>query len=450
MSYFVKKITMRRLFLAAFAFCSILLVSCHKDDPVVEKTDYTVVVYGTVGGKMDYLIEGIWAETQQLLPDQKVRVFCVHKYGKEDGFSGHYGQPGEIVAFELTKDTDFEEVASQGAVIKELPLYEPICLTTVLDWAEDAAPANNYVLVLFGHGGGFDANVDYPKDWADENDDVYETKGVLYDEWMESRRAMNMYELTEAIGASKVGHVKGLMFHNCLMGDVQSMTEVAPFTDYIIATPFLMTSEDNPLIPMLVKNLREKSDFEAAARQTVRDSEARMLNGFQHEDPATMNGNVELLKSSEINSIGATVNRLTDRLCELYPTQKAAIDNATNKTYQFYCRKPYFDLLDYAWNLAVETGDAQLRTIGQELEADFGRAILEQVTVDQHVLPALPSYSLSIVITDRNNFNDTIEGKDFTYKQVYDYSDFHTISQWGQWLDLNEQLPTGNPCGQVY
>lgn len=444
-----------RPFVLTMVICGLgMLTSCSdsdnsKPDSPSEVADYTMIIYGNVGGRMDNLIEGIWAETQQLLTDKRVRVFCVHKYGKEQGFAGKYGMPGEVVAFELDKDTKFEEISGQGTVGKDLPLYEPTSLTRVLNWAKEVAPAKEYVLTLFGHGGGFDAAVDYPKGLDEATPSARATRGVLYDEWFEGRIGMDMYELTEAIEASDIKHLKAIMFHNCLMGDVQSLTEVQPYADYIFATPFLMTSEDNPMIPCLVKNMRATTDFEKAARQTIIDSKDRMINGFKHEDPADMNGNMELLKSSELPALCPVVKKLTDRICTLYPTQREAIDRATNRVYRFYSRRPYYDLLDYAQVLAEETNDAQLKTIGKELEQVFGRVILQQVTADMGIRLALPSYSLSIVLLDHDTFDAQVPGKQHTYRQAYEYSDFHQLTQWGQWLDMNQQLPTGNPCGQV-
>ncbi|MBQ2180129.1 MAG: hypothetical protein II450_06980 [Prevotella sp.] len=442
--------------LAAILICGLgVFTSCTNSDnpqpePQTDLANYTLVIYGNVGGRMDNLIEGIWAETQQLLTDKRVRVFCVHKYGKEEGFVGKYGMPGEVVAFELDKDTKFEEISGQGTVGKDLPLYEPTSLTRVLNWAKEVAPAKEYVLTLFGHGGGFDAAVDYPKSLDEIRPLSRTTRGVLYDEWFEGRIGMDMYELTEAIEASDIKHLKAIMFHNCLMGDIQSLTEVQSYADYIFATPFLMTSEDNPMIPCLVKNMRATTDFEQAARQTIIDSKDRMINGFKHEDPADMNGNMELLKSAELPVIRTATKKLAARICELYTTQREAIDKATNKAYRFFSRRPYFDLLDYTQALAEETGDEQLNTIAEELEQAFGKAILQQVTADMGIRPALKSYSLSVVLLDHDTYNLQVPNTQHTYRQAYEYSDFHVETQWGQWLEMNQQLPTGNPCGQKY
>lgn len=433
---------MRQKFTLIVFVLAALATGCSKADPDADKADYTIVIYGNVGGRMDYLIEGVWAETQALLPDKRIRVFCVHKYGKQEGFAGKYGQPGEVLTFELDKDTNFEELSGQGTVGRDFPLYEPSSLRTVLNWARETAPAKEYILTLFGHGGGFDATVDYPKE-------LEGTKGVLYDDWWQGRTGMDMYELTEAIETSDIKHLKAILFHNCLMGGMESMMEVQPYADYIITTPFLMTSEDNPMIPLMVRNLRANKDAEAALRQTIVDCKDRIINGFKHEDPDDMNGNEMLLKSSELPAICATTRKLTERICALYPTRREAIDRATNKAYRFFNRRPYHDLLDYAQVLAEETGDAQLQAIGQELEQAFGRTILQQITADMGKRPALPAYSLSVVLVNHDTFDAQVSGTQHTYRQAYEYSDFHQLTQWGQWLDMNLQTPTGNPCGQV-
>ena len=58
--------------LAAILICDLgVFASCANSDnpqpePQTDLADYTLVIYGNVGGRMDNLIEGIWAETQQL------------------------------------------------------------------------------------------------------------------------------------------------------------------------------------------------------------------------------------------------------------------------------------------------------------------------------------------------------------------------------------------------
>ena len=421
-----------------------LFTACSdKDDTPAETelADYTIIVYSMAGGMMDHFIEDVWCETQTWLPDGKIRVLAVNKYGAEgDAFSGKYGSPGEVVAFELDKDTDFGTLHQDGNVMRDFKLYDPQNIVALLNRAKNELTAKEYVLVLYGHGGGFDANTDFPKPSTEQ------TRGVLSDELLD-KVTMNMYELTEAIVRSDIKHLKALMFHNCLMGGMESVMEVATCADYIIATPFMLTSEESPLIPILVKNLRQTSDFETAARRTLTESEARLYEGYVKEG-VPFNGNVELLKSSELEAVCTAAKKLAFRLCELYPTQLEAIDHATNGVYQFYKAKPFYDLLDYAKQLAAQIADPQMAAIRDEMAEAFSRAVLQQVNIDLGVLPTLPFYSLSVVLTDHLHYRSQAEGYDHNFRASYELTRYHRLTDWGSWLDTNLCQPDGNPCGQ--
>ena len=416
----------------------LLLAGCSKDRP--GETEYAVVIYGTAGGEMDEVIEDVWKEVQEVLPGKRVRVLCRYKYGKGgETFTGKWGDPGEVISFELTADTSLEGLRARGVQNSGYALYSPESLAEMLAWAKrEASPTRGYVLILYGHGGGFDPSVDYPKEEA--------VRSVLYDEWFEGRTGMNMYEVAQAVEQSGIGHLSGLLFHDCLMGNLESLVEVASCADYLIATPFLLSSENTPLMPYLIKNLSGNS-FEAAARQTVRESKDRLADGLAREDPAHLPGNIALLKSSELAGICDAAKTLATRLCQLYPLQRNAIDRATCKAYRFYNGDPFFDLLDYARILADETKDAELGVIALALSVAFDRAILAQEVVGFGIWPEMELYSLSVVLVDKETYNSSPAG--FSYRQSYEYSAFHRLTGWGSWLDTNLQQPTGNPCGQV-
>ena len=425
-----------------------VLAACTKSDTETSPTEYAVVIYGMAGGHMDDLIEGIWEEIQTVLPDRKVRVFCCYKYGDGgEDFKGNYGDRGELLTFELERDTDLSKLRDYGLRDSSFTLFNPENLAEVLAWAQiQAEPSKGCVLTFYGHGGGFDATQDFPKGLYGVVSPA--TKGVLLDEWFKYKVGMNMYEIARAIERSGVGHLAGIMFHNCLMGNIEWLAELTPYTDYFIATPFLLTTNNEPLIPYLVKNLPGRS-FEDAARRTIQESKDRMTDGLRIDDTDGYPGNVELLKSSCLTQVCKAAKALAFRLCELYPTQREAIDNATCKVYRFYNGSPLFDLLDYARILARETDDRQLKTIASEMERAFGEAILEQITVDYGTSPALDSYSLSVVLMNREVFNSSPTLGLFSYRQAYLYSTFHQYTGWGTWLDTNLQPPTDNPCGQT-
>ena len=439
---------MKKLFFHTLAFvflvcCSVCLFSCHKDKPAPgsDMADYTVIIYGSVGGEMDYSMEDIWKETQTKLPDKKVRVLAVYKYGADgEHFSGKYGAPGEVVAFELDKDTDFGKIHTEGADTKQYKLYDPENIKAILNRAKKELPARDYILALYGHANGFNAQTDYPKqdDWS--------TRGVLPDELLNSQR-INMYELSTGISMSEIAHLKAILFHNCLMGGMESLMQVAPCAEYLFATPFMLTSENCPLIPTLVQELHEEADFEVAARSTLIESEERLYDGYVKEG-VPYNGSMGLIKSEELEAVCSTTRELATRLCELYPAKKEAIDKATCSAYQFCNEYPYFDLMDYARKLAAETADLRLSSACERMEEAFERAVLQQVIIYLGVLPILPAFSLSVVLVDHDRYQSQSSKGDFTYRASYELTAFHQLTGWGNWLDTNKCTPVGNPFGQ--
>lgn len=427
--------------LLAIGLAGVMLASCsrQKEHPDTPMADYTVILYGTISGAMDSHAEDMWKETQALLTDKRVRMIVFYKYGMEgESFSGKYGDPGEVVFFELDKDTQFGELREKGSVNNAFPLYDPETLKAVLNTVKAKAPAREYVLAFCGHGGGFNPYTDYPKE--------YYTRGFISDEYLDGV-VMDVFELKAAIRQSDIPHLKGILFNNCLMGGMETVTEIAGEADYIIATPFLLTSEEEPLIPNLVRQLRQNSDFETAACRTLEDSQERILEGHRKEAwPA--NGNVELLKTAGLEGVCASTRELAARLLSQYPAQQEAIDRATCQVYKFWEVYSSFDLLDYARQLSLETGDAQFAAIYKQMEEAFGKAIVKQITIELPPLPSMPSYSLSVILVNQTVYLSESPLGPFTFKDAYERTQFHAMTNWGSWLQANLTSPQGNPHGQ--
>ena len=185
--------------LSAIVLCStMVLTSCsdNKDNPTTEPTttpseelaDYTLFIYGHAGGHMDKIIESVYKNMKPLLVDQKkVRVLFFYKYGhhtKENAFTGIYANEDEVLRFELTADTDLDKLRTEACFEEksQFQLYSQENLTAQLNWAAKTAPAKNYIVMLYGHGAGFNAKDDYYKE------PVAPTRAVLYDEGFTSGR----------------------------------------------------------------------------------------------------------------------------------------------------------------------------------------------------------------------------------------------------------------------
>ena len=115
-----------------------------------------------------------------------------YKYGhhtEKDSFRGRYANEDEVLRFELTAETDLWKLRTDACFEEksQFQLYSQDNLTAQLNWAAKTAPAKNYIIMLYGHGAGFNAKHDFYKE------SIAGTRVVLYDHGFNGR-GMNMYE----------------------------------------------------------------------------------------------------------------------------------------------------------------------------------------------------------------------------------------------------------------
>ena len=347
---------------------------------VPQPAKYTVFVYGNAGGHMDDIIEyGFWERTKEFLKDHNnVRVVCMYKYGKDRPeidrpFKGKYAQPGDIVWFELNDQTDLDKIKNEGMQAigmgeqaKQLKICNPNTMRMFLEFSSLQCPAEDYILAIWGHGSGFDAMNDVPGKYEIKN----QTRGVMADEWVNGEW-MDMYEMYDAMKAAGIDHFNTLMFHNCLMGNLESLTQARAFADYIIASAHVLNS-DGRLMTEFVRGMVETGDAEKAAGLMFERSTPEWQNGYVEEPGKFPNGDYKMIRTDKFQPIIDASKQLCDRLLALYPTQKEAIDRASRQVYRFehldgnekikyQWRYPFFDMANYAQLLAKETGDDQRR-----------------------------------------------------------------------------------------
>lgn len=439
-----------------------------KDEEMYEvpkPAKYTVFVYGNAGGKMDNIIEfGFWERVKQYLTDHdNVRVVCLYKYGKDEvngdvhSFTGKYAEPGDIVWFELTDKTDLNKIREDGMQAigmgeeaKKLKICDPNTLRMFLEFSSLACPADDYVFAIWGHGSGFDPMSDVPGKYQ-----VLQSRGVMTDEWVNDEW-MDMYEIYDALQAAGIERLNTLLFHNCFMGNIESLTQARTFADYIIASGHVLSS-DGILLTEFVRGLVETGNAESAGGLMFERSTPSWQNGYMEDaEPGEFpNGDYKMIRTDKFDDIISAVKDLSDRIIALYPTRKDAIDRASGKVYRYHKYSyphvyPFFDIADYAHKLAQETEDIQLASISNAIDDAFEEAFVHYRDVNnsnQH----LNHYTLSVCLLDKNyyNFDYKTANPDknilSNFNEGYEKCDFHKLTGWGNWLKINEKILTTNP-----
>ena len=422
------------------------------------QTRYTVFVYGNAGGDMDEIIEeGFWETLRPYLNDStKVRVAVLYKYGQNT--SGQLTDDGDVVWFELNSETDLDRLHEEGLNALDMhteaiatKLYDPNTIQQFIEFSSLFCPAEEYIFAIWGHGRGFDPTNDIPGKFTEESDD---TRGVIGDEW-NNKEQLDMYELSQGIKATGRAPLKAIFFHNCLMGNIESLTELRDVAEYIACSTHVLSS-GGELLAGFVKGLIEKDNVEDGFAYMLSDVTPAWQNSYKDDDDIVFNGDFKLLCTSELDGVLNVTRRLANRLIALYPTQQESIDLATKQVYRFAIDEdseksyscPFFDLQDYADKLAANTGDAELTAIAADLRTAFGKAILQRADINWSV-QHLDHYSLSVCLYNQADYNYDFIGNGEAFKsnicEGYEQSTFHKLTGWGNFLRINTCLPWGNP-----
>ena len=450
---------------------------------VPQPARYTVFVYGNAGGTMDAIIEyGFWEKIQPLLKDHNnVRVVCFYKYGmkptdEKNSYPGKYADPGDIVWFDLNDTTNLENIRNGGLQAygyekeaQAMKLCDPKTVSAFIQISSLVCPAEQYVFSIWGHGTGLSPMADVPGKYEDPAA-APATRGVIADEW-NKREELDMYELSAAIRSAGLSRLNTIFFHNCLMGNMETLTELRGLSDYIVASAHLLESEGE-LLTEYVRGLLEKGNTEDAIAQMFERVHPKWEQSYHEKkeengkiEESWKNGDYKLIRNAKLDAIISAAKRLADRLLALYPTQREAIDKATKEVYRFctyiinkqspdeskgYAHvTPFFDLADYAHLLTKETGDAEMAAISADLDKAFREAFVHYVDVntnEQH----LDHYTLSVCLTNNPlytaNFVKSSPNPPLcNFDQGYEQTTFHKLTGWGNWLRTNQQMLWGNP-----
>ena len=430
---------------------------------VPQPAKHTVFVYGTAGGAHDYVIEeGFWEKARTFLTDHdKVRVICFYKYGKDKpalgSFSGKYAEPGDIVWFELTNQTDLNKIKEEGFqahgmgdLAKILKICNPNTMRLFLECSSLQCPAEKYSLAIWGHGSGFEVMNDVPGKY-----DVVQVarRGMMADEWYDGE-FMDMYEMCDAFKAAGIDRLNTLFLHNCYMGNIESLTQARGLADYIVASAHVLYSGGEPLTEF-VRGLMDKGNAEDAMGQMFERIEPSWSAGYS-EDGGINNGDYKMLRMDKFDVIIDACKRLCDRVIALYPTQREAIDRATRQVYRyqkyivFEYVYPFFDISNYAQLLAKETGDAELTAIAAAMDQAFKETIVHYRDINNSV-QHLDHYTLSVCLMCHNSYVEDYKNNypDIeilsNFNESYELCDFHKLTGWGNWLNMNQQSLDSNP-----
>lgn len=443
---------MRKVAVGWFLVClSTLFSACIEKEYITiapeeepqDQSSYTVMMYGCGGGNLDRSM--VLNIQEALLAGSSERV----KFTGQVKFSDRFQQTEVLSGTQrfIVGSTPERWYTPVEVLDTELPLYDPENLADFIRWSKEQCPADEYILMLWNHGGA----------WLPE-DDVPSHRAIIYDDVLD-KEGLTLEDLVAGVKASDT-HLKMIYFDACLMGMAEVLVGVSECADYALGASHVTPGLGGDYNSLLY-HLKHSTNFEQAmaayCRETVSHwsvsdmpldlklvdlremdhllSEIKVFAGYLEEAArvsveylAAHDGQL-LLEDSDEFMIAYSLFRAVDS-CYHY-------DSDVDKN--GYAAYPYYDLLSLAEVLAnkmVHSYTARYVDIASRLNRAFSKTIVcQEVTSLLNGKPV--TMGVSIV--------DATVWRDYKYDTAYPTLAFEKKTNWGKWLSINPFTPVNNP-----
>lgn len=433
-------IKMRKLF---FALIPILLatVSCNSDSGNYDPVDlpaYTVMIYAQGGGLDNFLFETVkdlynYGSTDNVNVTMQIKMSEGYQAKTDDQLiNDHKG----IVRYVLPKSGQKVDIEKIGKA--EDPFSTPDKLKEFILWSKEKCPARNYILVMWGHGTG----------WNYESDC---TKACLPDDNRDGDLITNV-ELARAIRESGV-HIKALDFYCCCMARMETIFEFGDTVDYLRSSNEPITGnghETAELVKLLDESLKKNKPSDELI-EGVWTAYLDKLGKCWEEAMPNVQISAAFTDLRKLQPLMDATKEFKDLLISSYSANKDRLDAAACACYR--CNENNdnpeadheYDVVDYALQTSLKLMEtnpelsAKFAAIHEKIKKAAEDAEVYRIENGKKMEVFANRLSYGILLTDKTGYE--------AYQQKgYQLLSFEARSGWSQWLKVNEKMPVGNPC----
>jgi hypothetical protein len=489
---------------ATFICCASVFTSCtsdNDDNPVINPdepqqplADYTIIYYGHGGGNLDFWLLQNIEQFYQSDPKSRKNVSICAQYkfstlknmqeayedykneidpndpvhvAELEGIQSLYPYAEKTCRFavgqEATPADMMTAIAGNFIGSDNADISRADSLTNFINWAAQTCPARKYVLILSDHGDGYLPHEELP---AADATAARQTRVVIKDDGHD-KKAFTAKTLSQALSQTSV-RLSAVYCDACLMNSVEYHFELAPVTDYLVLSTFLVPSAGGNYTELVEALSANPDDLEQALKRFAKFSVSAWNN-----DPDNNYCDMSIYRTAGIDAFGAALKTFTDCLIDAYQNGgdevRAKIDMVTANAYRVDNEQPEFDLMNYLFSLYFALPDV-FGNASITLAKVYSDYIVQQQnskwleenghTVSLSVLLGCQGHY--IFIKDGNKENNLYlydaDGKKYllldddgarmelgswgsTLDATYGQLRFDNLTGWSRWLKLNQQEP---------
>ena len=462
--------------------------------PVVEETDYTVMLYTVGGGNLDYNLEQDIAKAAAAIKNdnKKVRYIVQYKYSSENSLAMNpyfvpSGKAGHLYRYEATPAIvnpaespmlllkDNQIYGTQNAAAE---LYQPDSIANFMKYCKQVAPAKNYILVISDHGNGYGQVDDYDKSLF--NNPM--TRSVVMDDNLDSK-SISCKELRAGLEKSGM-HLTMLYFDCCLMNNMETLSELTALTDYVLASGHTIAAGNHTaFVEELYKASAGDAFTEAMSRYARKCTEFNYEVWEEQGSEWARNVDFVLTDMKKFPAILPALKAYVDYIVANKSDDYAdEYQYAASECYQYYPDAPLYDLRDYCekLNTNVYGSDPDQWMLYDNLENALEAAqVCHHYSIQsegyEEITPYWLSYNVNlgakgfigcsrirgeptkiygvnkdgyITTLDMNTFEQSTMGvaqEACSWSNTYYLLEFDKQTGWSRWLEANTGYPMNNP-----
>lgn len=286
-----------------------------------------------------------------------------------DRVPGHDDSNGDWTGtkrFYVTKDDDWQMIHSDEIQnMGEVNMGDPNTLAEFVEWAATSYPAEQYALIIWDHGGGWQSVA---------NDDTDDEAGITMPEL---KTALSTIQSNTGIKFDLIG------FDTCLMGQLEVDHLIAPYANIRVASEELEPGDGWDYEPTLIAlTANPAMNAEQLAKQIIDDFKNYYAT-VQKDETITLSA-VDL---SQVDAVVSAVDTLSQKVnVDMTGTwQEVGYSRAYAETYSKGCDSHgYIDLVDFAKILKQKSADPSVKSAAEKVIEAVNRAVIYEMHGTEH------------------------------------------------------------------